>query len=66
MSLKLFLLKNLNHHVFNFISNNWKGMMKVRKAVIVDYLRSPFSRSRPREPERDKFNLLRMDHVTAL
>ena len=40
--------------------------MKVRTAVIVDYLRSPFSRSRPREPERDKFNLLRMDHVTAL
>jgi len=41
-------------------------MMKMRKAVIVDYLRSPFSRSRPREPERDKFNPLRMDHVTAL
>lgn len=37
----------------------------MRKAVIVDYLRSPFSRSRPREPERDKFNPLRMDHVAA-
>ncbi len=34
-------------------------------AVIVDYLRSPFSRSRPREPERDVFNSLRMDDVAA-
>jgi acetyl-CoA C-acetyltransferase len=38
----------------------------MRKAVIVDYLRSPFSRSRPREPEKDKFNPLRMDHVVAM
>ncbi|MGQ9624173.1 MAG: acetyl-CoA C-acetyltransferase [Candidatus Bathycorpusculaceae bacterium] len=38
----------------------------MRKAVIVDYLRSPFSRSRPREPEKDKFNPLRMDHVAAM
>jgi acetyl-CoA C-acetyltransferase len=37
----------------------------MRKAVIVDYLRSPFSRSRPQEPEKDKFNPLRMDHVAA-
>jgi len=35
-------------------------------AVIVDYLRSPFSRSRPREPERDVFNSLRMDDVAAM
>ena len=35
-------------------------------AVIVDYLRSPFSRSRPREPERDIFNSLRMDDVAAM
>ncbi len=38
----------------------------MKKAVIVDYLRSAFSRSRPREPEKDKFNPLRMDHVTAM
>ncbi len=34
--------------------------------VIVDYLRSAFSRSRPREPERDVFNSLRMDDVCAM
>lgn len=38
----------------------------MRKVVIVDYLRSPFSRSRPRQPERDRFNPLRMDHVAAM
>lgn len=38
----------------------------MKKVVIADYLRSPFSRSRPRQPERDKFNPLRMDHVAAL
>jgi len=38
----------------------------MRKAVIIDYLRSPFSRSRPNQPERDKFNPLRMDHVAAM
>lgn len=38
----------------------------MRKVVIVDYLRSPFSRSRPKQPERDKFNPLRMDHVAAM
>ncbi len=38
----------------------------MRKVVIVDYLRSPFSRSRPKEPERDKFNPLRMDQVSAM
>jgi len=36
-----------------------------RDVVIVDYLRSPFSRSRPREPERDVFNSVRMDDVAA-
>ena len=38
----------------------------MKEAVIVDYLRSPFSRSRPREPERDVFNSLRMDDVAAM
>jgi len=40
-------------------------MPQVRDAVIVDYLRSAFSRSRPREPERDVFNSERMDDVAA-
>lgn len=40
-------------------------MAQVREAVIVGYLRSAFSRSRPREPERDVFNSLRMDDVAA-
>ena len=33
----------------------------MNEVVIVDYLRTPFSRSRPRQPERDKFNAFRMD-----
>jgi acetyl-CoA C-acetyltransferase len=41
-------------------------MAQLRDAVIVDYLRSAFSRSRPREPERDVFNSLRMDDVSAI
>jgi acetyl-CoA acetyltransferase family protein len=41
-------------------------MPQTREAVIVDYLRSAFSRSRPREPERDVFNGLRMDYVAGM
>jgi len=41
-------------------------MAQIREAVIVDYLRSPFSRSRPREPERDVFNSIRMDTVAGM
>lgn len=41
-------------------------MEQIREAVIVDYLRTPFSRSRPREPERDVFNSLRMDDAAAM
>ena len=37
----------------------------MREAVIVDYLRSAFSRSRPNQPERDKLNSLRADHIAA-
>jgi acetyl-CoA C-acetyltransferase len=37
------------------------GEMKMREVVIVDYLRTPFSRSRPKTPERDKLNDFRMD-----
>jgi acetyl-CoA acetyltransferase family protein len=38
----------------------------MEEAVIVDYLRSAFSRSRPREPGRDVFNSLRMDDVAGV
>ena len=41
-------------------------MPQTREAVIVDYLRSGFSRSRPREPEKDMFNSLRMDVVAGM
>ena len=41
-------------------------MAEMREAVIVDYLRSAFSRARPREPDRDVFNSLRMDDVAAM
>jgi len=37
----------------------------MEEAVIVSYLRTPFSRSRPREPERDAFNSVRMDDMAA-
>ena len=33
---------------------------------MVDYSRTPFSRSRPNEPEKDVFNSLRMDEAVAL
>lgn len=39
--------------------------MEGKDVVIVDYLRSSFSRSRPRDPERDVFNSVRMDDVAA-
>ncbi|MBM3166080.1 MAG: acetyl-CoA C-acetyltransferase [Chloroflexi bacterium] len=41
-------------------------MQQVREAVIVDYQRTAFSRSRPREPEKDLFNSLRMDEAAAM
>ena len=37
----------------------------MEEVVIVSYLRTPFSRSRPREPERDVFNSVRMDDLAA-
>ena len=36
-----------------------------RDVVLIDYLRSPFSRSRPKEPEKDLLNGYRMDEVLA-
>ena len=41
-------------------------MPQTRDAVIVDYLRTAFSRSRPRDPDRDVFNSLRMDDAAAM
>jgi acetyl-CoA C-acetyltransferase len=37
----------------------------MEEVVIVSYLRTPFSRARPREPERDVFNSLRMDDMAG-
>jgi len=37
-----------------------------REVVIVDYLRSGFSRSRPKEPEKDLLNEYRMDEVLGM
>ncbi len=41
-------------------------MALAREVVIVDYLRSPFSRSRPKDPEKDLFNCWRMDQLAAM
>lgn len=40
-------------------------MAQLSDAVIVGYVRSAFSRSRPREPERDVFNNVRVDELSA-
>jgi acetyl-CoA acetyltransferase family protein len=40
-------------------------MAFAREVVLVDYLRSPFSRSRPKEPEKDLLNGWRMDKLAA-
>ncbi len=37
----------------------------MREVVIVDYLRTPFSRSRPNAPEKDKLNDFRMDQLAG-
>lgn len=38
----------------------------VEEVYIVDYLRSPFSRSRPQEPDKDVFNKVYMADVAAM
>ncbi|MHA1603322.1 MAG: acetyl-CoA C-acetyltransferase [Candidatus Freyarchaeota archaeon] len=38
----------------------------MNEPVIVGYLRTPVSRSRPRQPERDVFNSIRADDMAAL
>ncbi len=41
-------------------------MVELREVYVADFLRTPFSRSRPSEPERDVYNSLRMDQALAL
>ncbi|MDG6990298.1 MAG: acetyl-CoA C-acetyltransferase [Nitrososphaerota archaeon] len=41
-------------------------MTELRQAFVGDYLRVPFSRSRPSQPERDVYNSIRMDQALAL
>ncbi|HME19677.1 MAG TPA: acetyl-CoA C-acetyltransferase [Nitrososphaerales archaeon] len=40
-------------------------MGELREAYVADYLRIPFSRSRPSQPERDVYNSLRMDQAVS-
>ena len=40
--------------------------MKIRDVYITDFIRTPFSRSRPREPPRDVLGNIRPDVLTAL
>ncbi len=40
--------------------------MNIRDVYITDFIRTPFSRSRPREPPRDVLGNLRPDVLTAL
>ena len=41
-------------------------MTELRGVYVGDYLRIPFSRSRPTQPERDVYNSVRMDQALAL
>jgi acetyl-CoA acetyltransferase len=41
-------------------------MSELREVVIVDYLRTPISRSRPAEPERDIFHEISADKLLAI
>ena len=41
-------------------------MAELREVYVADYLRVPFSRSRPAQPERDVYNSIRMDHALGL
>lgn len=41
-------------------------MKELREVFVVDYLRTPFSRSRPNEPERDVYNSVQMDQAMGL
>ena len=39
--------------------------MFAREVVLVDYQRSPFSRSRPKDPDKDMLNSWRMDKLAG-
>jgi acetyl-CoA acetyltransferase family protein len=39
---------------------------ELREVYVADYLRVPFSRSRPSQPERDVYNSIRMDQALSL
>jgi len=41
-------------------------MAELREVYVADYLRVPFSRSRPTQPERDVYNSIRMDQALSL
>lgn len=41
-------------------------MGELKDAYVADFLRVPFSRSRPSEPERDVYNSIRMDQALSL
>ncbi|MDG6913752.1 MAG: acetyl-CoA C-acetyltransferase [Nitrososphaerota archaeon] len=41
-------------------------MAELKDAYVADYLRIPFSRSRPSQPERDVYNSIRMDQALSL
>jgi acetyl-CoA C-acetyltransferase len=41
-------------------------MTELREVYVADYLRIPFSRSRPSQPERDVYNSVRMDQALSL
>ncbi|GAB4328132.1 MAG: acetyl-CoA C-acetyltransferase [Promethearchaeota archaeon] len=41
-------------------------MVELNDVYIVDYVRTPFSRSRPRQPERDAYSELRADQLCGL
>ena len=41
-------------------------VVEVRDAFVADFQRTPFSRSRPSQPERDVYNSLRMDQAMSL
>jgi acetyl-CoA acetyltransferase family protein len=41
-------------------------MALARDVVMVDYLRTPFSRSRPKDPGKDVFNCWRMDQLAGM
>jgi len=41
-------------------------MAELKEAYVVDFLRVPFSRSRPSQPERDVYNSIRMDQALSM